>query len=204
MAISDVANRINTLASRYRMKDFQTLRKNIRGLSKIHTYQIFTPQTIDVNGEYAFHSGGRDEIQFNIGCETSGGPMRYGLAFSLQSSRSLQDPVRVLKPKIEIFNRILAEGRFEFSGFSMWHYRGQVRSVTSSVEPIEAALIRPDTFIFIGKFTNSRLEHLTSQEYSDILNSFDRLLDLYILIENHPRQERIARVCWNDNNWRAP
>lgn len=204
MAINDVANRINTLASGYRMARFQRLRKNIKSLSKIHTYQIFIPQTIDVNGEYAFHSGGRDEIQFNIGCETPNGPLRYGLAFSLQSSRSMPDPIGSLKSKIEVFNNIVTEGRFDFSCFSMWYYRGQNRSTTSSVKPIEADLVRLDTFIFIGKFTKDDIEHLSDQEYSEILQTFDQLLDLYVLVENHPHDQRIARVCWNDNNWMAP
>src|ERR1700754_2452274 len=52
---------------------------------------------------YAFHKGGRRELQFNVGFEEDGAYFRYGVAFSLEPSRDLSDPVEVLAPKIQRF-----------------------------------------------------------------------------------------------------
>ncbi|MCW3084023.1 MAG: hypothetical protein JWP12_1389 [Bacteroidetes bacterium] len=46
----------------------------------------------------------RKELQFNIGYDISEQFLRYGVAFSLEASRSLPNPVEVLQPKIQLFN----------------------------------------------------------------------------------------------------
>ena len=71
---------------------------------------IFTEKTIfDSLHKYAFHHGGRDEIQFNIGEEYFKGKTvtRFGLCFSLKSSPSLHKPVEDLEPFRERFNECI-------------------------------------------------------------------------------------------------
>lgn len=105
MNIREIANELNNRASGYRMGQFQDLRKDIKGLKKKASSQIFTDQTISSDEGWAFHYGGRKEIQFNIGLEKEG--LRYGLAFSLETSRSLPD-VSELFPKILKFNSMVS------------------------------------------------------------------------------------------------
>ncbi len=56
--------------------------------------------------DWAFHYGGRSEIQYNIGFEDEG--FRFGLAFSLETSQTLPD-INLLKPKIKKLNTLYEE-----------------------------------------------------------------------------------------------
>ena len=80
MKIPDLANAINDNLAGYAMSDFQHLRKRLKGLRRSKTLKIFSNETIDTSGNWAFHDGGRSEIQYNIGLDNGG--IRYGLAFS--------------------------------------------------------------------------------------------------------------------------
>ena len=90
--IATIAEEINEAAVDYRMHGFQDIRKNIQGLSRRPTWKIFMSKSIKENEGWAFHWGGRTEIQFNIGLEGELHEfIRYGLAFSLERSQTLQD-----------------------------------------------------------------------------------------------------------------
>jgi hypothetical protein len=204
MTIKDVAYRINSLASDYEIGKLQQLRKNLRGLRKIYSDNIFSDKSVKIHGEYAYHSGGIDEMQFNIGLESSG-YFRYGLAFSLQATRNLSDPIAIFAPKIHRLNHIISERTVNVSDLSMWHYHNDVRSNNSNVKAIESSLIKPNTFIFIGKFFKKQLVELNDKDYQEILETFDRLLPLYNAIEGTDKtKDKIARLCWNDYNWQKP
>jgi hypothetical protein len=62
------------------------------------------------NDDWTFHLGGRDELQFNLGFESDHekGSLRYGVAFSLETSRSLLDIAPLLK-KLAFFNDYLRQ-----------------------------------------------------------------------------------------------
>jgi len=110
--INTIAQEINAAAVNYRMSDFQEIRRQIHGLLRPKTHKIFTNQTI--NDNRAFHSGGRQEIQFNIGLEGDQNEwLRYGLAFSLEPSQTLPDPM-VLEPKVLKLNEYIRENQFVF------------------------------------------------------------------------------------------
>lgn len=102
--IERLAAALNVQADDRPIASLQTLRRELRGQLRTKTRQIFSPDSI--KPDYAFHSGGRDELQFNIGFDRfadGAEALRAGVAFSLETSRSLPtiDP---LVPKVRRFN----------------------------------------------------------------------------------------------------
>jgi hypothetical protein len=126
MGIRDIAHKINDLSKGYEIKGLQNFRQRVSGGTR--SYKIFSESSIIENDDYAyaFHDGGRKELQFNIGNEE--GFFRYGIAFSLQPSQSLPDPVAILKPRIERFNRFVRENQTYFPGCLMWYWQNGSRS----------------------------------------------------------------------------
>lgn len=174
MTIKVIANEINTKSENYRFGDLQLIRKQIKGLSKRASSKIFTTETISDDG-WAFHYGGRKELQFNIGLENEG--LRYGIAFSLETSRSLPD-LSILYPKILRLNSIIREKPNLFQNYQMWFWRNE-RSDIKGVVEINQELAQPNTFIFIGK-----LMDIENIDYDEVLKTFDDLLNIYIEVES--------------------
>ncbi|HMH32774.1 MAG TPA: hypothetical protein VK543_07075 [Puia sp.] len=91
MNIFEIAHRLNVLATATAgFKDLQLIRSKLKGLNHPRTYRIFSKATIfGKDDDYAFHDGGRSELQFNIGVENTGEKeiFRYGLAFPLSRER---------------------------------------------------------------------------------------------------------------------
>jgi hypothetical protein len=174
--ISEIAHRIDELSEPYRIGDLQALRKRIKGMGRQAGSTIFHPDTISDEQGWAFHYGGRKELQFNIGEEEEG--LRYGVAFSLEQSQTLPD-IELLFPKIMRFNQFIRENPGFFRDYRMWHwYLDRDRSAIQSVTEIGQDLLRPKTFIFIGK-----LNEADEIDYSEILRTFDELLTPYIYVE---------------------
>ena len=210
MTISDIAIELNKLSKNYNIGKLQLLRKAYKHLSKAATYDIFNNSSIDVNGLWAFHVGGRKEIQFNIGFEDNK-IFRYGLAFSLEASQGLPNPIEVLSPKIQLFNDYLKEYPSEHKSYSMWHFYDGIRSSDFPINPIPYEWIKRGTFIFIGKYIKKSPEEITEKDLNEVLKTFDELLNVYEYIERVPTQtsnevieDKIARICWNDFNWQRP
>ena len=63
--LADTLTRLNTLAPAYDLGRLQALRKEVRGLKKRKTRTPFPAKPNEP--EYAFHVGGRTELQFNVG-----------------------------------------------------------------------------------------------------------------------------------------
>lgn len=80
MTVDELATSLNEASTGYKIGKLQELRKRIRGLGRMAPGPIFSSKS--VQGHFAFHSGGRDELQFNIGTDEGG--MRHGVAFSLE------------------------------------------------------------------------------------------------------------------------
>src|SRR5437588_10359624 len=93
MDISTLAEQINASANAYRVGELQEFRAKLHGKTA-RTKKLFTASTIFPDEEYAYHDGGRTELQFNIGIETRNGTrwLRHGVAFSFESGQSLPDP----------------------------------------------------------------------------------------------------------------
>lgn len=186
MKLSEIAEEINAKSSNYRMGSFQSLRKRLKGLSRIPSYKIFTKQTI--HDGWAFHLGGRKELQFNIGLEHRDRVpfFRHGIAFSLETSRTLPD-IEELLPKIERFNDYVREMASEFSDMRMWHWDGSKRSDDYAIREIPSEFFQPRYFIFIGKLTS-----LAKISVDDVLLDFDRLLNIYEYVEGGKTIRSIA------------
>lgn len=117
MSIRDVAERLNALSENYKIGDLQNLRKEIKNLQRKPGSVIFHNDTISDEG-WAYHYGGRKELQFNIGFEEEG--LRYGIALSLESSQTLPD-ITLLYPNARRLNQFMRQNPKFFRDYLMWH-----------------------------------------------------------------------------------
>ena len=168
--IKTIAEKLNSLASDYEIGKIQDIRKEIKGLNKKHTSELFSHQTIF--DDYAFHVGGRSEIQYNIGYDENNS-LRYGLAFSLKPSQTLPD-IRVLYPQILRYNYLYNSNPELFVGYKIWYYNENGRSQTENIHEIVPDLLIPKIFIFFGKLMN-----IDEIDYHEILRTFDKMLPIY-------------------------
>lgn len=156
------------------MANFQYLRKELKGLQRPKILKIFSDETIDSKGKWAFHDGGRSEIQYNIGLDEGG--IRYGLAFSLEPSRTLPNP-SILFHKVRQLNYLIEEKPELFEGLSLWSwYNGERKDYPNKCIP--QWMITNNAFIFLGKESASE-----SVDVNEILETFDQMLEIYVRIE---------------------
>ena len=155
MKITEIAYKLNDLSSRYKIGELQEIRKEIKNLKRKAGSSIFHDDSISEEG-WAFHYGGRKELQFNIGFENEG--LRFGLAFSLEPSQSLPD-ISILFPKIYKLNCLIREEPEKFSSYLMWHWQKGKRSEIKEVREIKPELVNSQTFIFFGRIvTESQID----------------------------------------------
>lgn len=171
--LAHVAAEINKKSKLYGVGKLQSIRKKINNHSRLSSNQLFDQRT--VFEEWGWHYGGRKELQFNIGIE--GDFLRYGVAFSLECSQSLPS-IEILTPKIALFNEYLNEYCENFSDLRMWHYEGNGRSTEYMPSSIPQERVREGVFIFFG----GRMEK-SKINYDLILETFDRLLPIYLFTE---------------------
>lgn len=179
--IRQIAEQIDSRIKDYNIGRLQKLRKNIKNKKKQPTTKIFRNDTIF--DKYAFHCGGRKELQFNIGIEIIKDDTyyRHGVAFSLERSQTLSD-VTILYPKIQKFNEYMRLFSKEYSNMMLWYYDENVRSKNYKSGIIDSDFIHPGVFIFFGK-----LQKEESLSYDEILKDFDRLLPLYEYVEDESK-----------------
>lgn len=183
MNIKKIAAKLNQLSENYDFGNLPEIRIKLKGFKFLNQI-IFTHQTIKEN--YAFHNGGRRETQFNFGYERKRNLFRFGIAFSLEKSRTLLDPVLYFKPRIEKYNEYIKLNKTFFNDFVMWvHYNHKLEVDTKSIDVLPHKLIREKSFIFIGKFIDIKDVKDEHYFYSEILETFDRLLPLYEYIESN-------------------
>lgn len=184
------AEELNAKAQSYRIGELQKLRVKLHGLKRRPGRDIFTPKTTFDN--YAFHHGGRSELQFNIGTSDTGGKMlRYGVAFSFETSQSLPtiDPLR---PKVRLFNKFLqlypdlySERRERTAmRMEMRHSRDGRWSEKSRPQPIPPEWVAKGEFVFLG--CHSSVQKVGCDR---VLTVMDRLLPLYKYVESKGRLE---------------
>lgn len=104
--IDRIAAELNGRSALHAIGQLQSIRKTLKGFERLPSRTIFTGQTIHEG--WAFHHGGRTELQFNIGRENPDGAeeMRHGVAFSFELSQTLPD-INILVPKVRLFNEYL-------------------------------------------------------------------------------------------------
>ncbi len=179
MQIPELARALNGDSVDFEIGSLQKIRVCMRGLKRAPCQGIFSGHTIF--SRYAFHAGGRKELQFNIGLEQRDGVemIRYGVAFSLQLGQTLPslDPLR---SKIVRFNDYVNSHLEDFPGFLMWHYQDK-REFPSEDRPVGSitdALFKADTFIALGKRVVGDAVNVR-----EILAAFDSLIRLYVYVE---------------------
>ncbi len=177
MDMQSIASEVNARAKTHDVGQLQELRKELKELKRLPTRDIFTEATIF--DEWAFHLGGRKEIQFNIGVDPLDNPgeLRYGVAFSLETSRSLPS-IDVLVPKVKLFNDFIQLYLDEYADMRMWHYERGKRSSDYTPTLIPPQLATNGVFIFLGK-----RQPLVRIDYELLLTDLDRLVPLYRYVE---------------------
>lgn len=176
--MKEICKEVNSKATEYSFRDLQKIRQAVNG-KDIKNYSIFS-ESKTVFEDYAFNYGGREEIQFNIGKSTVIAPphkegLRFGLAFSLQPSPSIPNPIQKLKPYIERFNALFDSKPELFSDYKFYSDDGE----WEDVRKIESYEIFPKNFIFFGK---------TQEKYDvdEILETFDRMFPIYTAVLGLP------------------
>lgn len=184
--IPAIAKNLNELAAPHPIGKLQDIRTELKKLSHRPGDKIFSTHT--TSEKWAFHHGGRTELQFNIGAEgDNNDDLRYGVAFSFEPSRSLKS-IDVLVPKVKFFNDFMDLNADEFSDMRMWHYRGRERSVDRPPGRIPSGLVMKGVFVFLGN--RQRTKRI---DYEKILDDFDRLLPLYRYVESRGATEPVPR-----------
>jgi len=206
MNIEEIAIKLNEI-SKAEKRPFSTIQE-IRAKNGItpNTWKPFSKKSI--KNEYAFHSGGRSELQFNFGedCIEDKNVVRYGVAFSLQQGQSLHNPVAEFKDRIKRFNDFVEKNPSFFEGCQMWHYSENGISDIEFVHKISNKEFQTGNFIFIGKYFEYDLDEIDKSDIYAILELFDSFLPLYNFVQWNvkPKEKRIARLTFNTNGWIMP
>src|SRR5438132_13512662 len=97
-SIEQIARQLNAAAEAHPIGQLQTIRQRLKNKRR-ERRPIFEKGSIFP--EFAFHWGGREELQFNIGDETVDGHdvLRHGVAFSFEPSMNLPH-IAPLIPKV--------------------------------------------------------------------------------------------------------
>jgi hypothetical protein len=174
MSLLPVIKQINLMAQSHPIGQLQELRKAQKGLKVVAAGgKIFSHQSTFEH--YAYHSGGRTELQFNIGLRPQ---FRYGVAFSLETGRTLPS-ITPLIPKLARFNEYLTSNPEDFDDLQMRYWDGDNPMPVGPPAPILAKFVKNGVFIFLGRFLRSQKQI----DYEQILCDFDRLLPLYEFVE---------------------
>ena len=203
-SLKSIANQINQKSKDFEIGQLQDIRKDLQGLKKKANSNIFFNDSNTITEDWAFHYGGRSEIQFNIGFEDEG--FRFGLAFSLETSQTLPD-INLLKPKIKKLNTLYDENPELFSSYKMWYSQNGKRSEIFDFRKISSDLIQIGTFIFFGKLVAE-----DKPDYEEILSTFDKMLPIYTYVETKTTESTVQNtktcvlkpIMWNTNNYKGP
>jgi hypothetical protein len=185
-----IAAELNERSRTYSIGKIQEIRADLKKLRRRPGHEIFTPQTI--TDDYAFHLGGRHELQFNIGFEDDSGTheFRHGVAFSFEPSQALPTPVDELSPKVKLFNDFMELYADSFADMRMWHFEKD-RSADYMPGPIPWERVKRGVFVFLGKHRPA----LDQIDYEDILSDFDRLLPMYRYVEGGGALQPISTLA---------
>ena len=177
MNIQEIVSELNLHARHYRFGDLQEIRKTRRPLRRLPSRSPFS----QAHDDWAHHTGGRGELQFNIGMDEN--MLRWGLAISLQTSRSLTDITQIY-PRVRKLSALLeTHGDHLYrQGFEMWDWiavgSNRIRSPNRSPQRISEDLYSRGTAIFLGK-----LSPIGDFRPDVVLRDFDELLPIYEYVE---------------------
>ena len=205
--LSDIVSALDGALASTPLAHFYEDRKKLKGGYNWRGSLLSIQKQADTSRSgYAFHKGGREELQFNVGLEDEGAYFRYGVAFSLEPDRNLQDPVEVLEPKIKRFNQVIAQFP-NLASLRLWHHFGEHRS-SLPVGPIPDDWIRPGSFVFLGERVRVPASGVGDEVIARAAQVLLMLLPLYRSVEGEgnaaPVDYRVARLCWNTDFWQQP
>lgn len=196
MTLYEIADVLNELSAQYKIGKLQFIRKEIKGFQRLPCTTIFTEVT--TFEKYAYHFGGRKELQFNIGYDPTT-DFRFGIAFSLETSQSLPD-VSLLYPKIERFNDYFRKNRKKFDSYSAYTEKKCVIVSQYSANVITVEQYKNhqnSTFFFIGKYIGKKIEDITAKDCRKILETFDDLLDVYLYVE---KEDSVTKIDFSSES----
>lgn len=177
------AHELNDASRSRPIGSLQEIRAKLHGKRKAGP-NIFSNQTIFE--EWAFHHGGRSELQFNIGFDgTKGKELRSGIAISFETSQSLPN-IESLIDKARLFNDFLRINPNLYRDMRMWCWYDGKR-VEFPVGPISPDLAAEGAFVFLGN-----LRPVNGLAHNTVLNDMDRLLPLYEYVESRGRTDPFA------------
>lgn len=180
--IEELAQTVNRRAENYEIGDLQQIRKELQGLQRRSSSKIFSQQTIIE--DYAYHHGGRTEPQFNLAYREYDGHLkiRHGLGISLQDSQWVDGVMEEMLPRIRYFNEYLSAHQDEFPGVKLWYEPKDSNVPREDLPPVPIpnSYVREENFIILG-----RRKRPSELSYGEILELFDRLLPLYVYIEEN-------------------
>lgn len=179
-SIREITDAIERKAADFEFGRLQDIRQRLKGLKR-RSRTIFKPATIHPN--YAFHYGGRTELQFNIGFESDENDvrtLRHGVAISLKRGASINAIDESMLDRIHRLNEYLELHSDRFTDFRMYNswYNRSDRSGYHTLRPLTPEVVDLDAFVFIG-----RRQSANQVNVEFILRDFDRLLPMYIFVE---------------------
>ena len=169
---------LNQLSVAYSIGDLQLLRMRVKGLKSRKTRTPFPSKPN--NDDWAFHTGGRTELQFNVGRDHDDGGaarLRHGVAFSFEPGQDVPDPVGTLRPAVAHFNDYVRAHPDELSDMRMWIWKPDgSRSSSRPLGSIQPDEVKFKTFVFLGKLGPTEP---TLVDLHQMLADLDRLLPVY-------------------------
>jgi hypothetical protein len=187
------AHELNRVARSHPIGTLQEIRAELHGKRRSGR-DIFTTQTIFK--KWAFHHGGRAELQFNVGFDRTKGELRSGVAFSFDTSRSFPN-IDPLIDKARYFNEFLRMNPSLYRDMKMWYWRKGERTEIP-MGPISAELAAKGVFVFLGNRRSvSKLTH------EAVLDDMDRLLPLYRFVESGGQSERVPHSVKKDFEFKS-
>lgn len=175
--LTGLLQRLNALAATRSIGDLQRLRKEVKGLDRRPSVHPFPSEPN--NSEWAFHVGGRQELQFNVGhdLDDAGRPaLRYGVAFSFEPGQDLPDPEDTLLPLVAHFNDYVRIHADVLDDLRLWTWRGTTRGPSRPLGAIRSDEARRGVFVFAG-WLGPIIP--TEADLPRILERLDRLMPLY-------------------------
>ena len=182
--IREIAVALNLRANEYEVGRLQELRSEFTGKQQMRRTIFDVPSKgVNEKEDWAYHYGGRSEVQYNIGIEHDPDRFRFGLAFSLEPSQFVRDVVSQLAPKVERFNELVIAEPELFFGWRMWVWnKGRRITPDTAIRRIAPEEVLQDHFIFFG-----RSVPVSQIDIDVVLRTFDQLLPVYRFIEGHPQ-----------------
>lgn len=183
--LPELIARLNELAPAHRLGELQALRKDVKGMSRLASRTVFHADPRDPT--WVHHVGGRTELQFNLGYDTDDAGnrvLRHGVAFSLETSQTVHEPLLRLDAAMAHFNDFVRDHADELGDMRIWAWLPSgKRTPSRPVGPLQPEERQKEVFVFMGKAGPAEPDEA---RVSVILHDLDRLMPLY---------EHVLRGC---------